>query len=301
MAATANAVGSLSPPAGSIRAMQRKRTLRRLTSNKAFVVALVYLVSLIAVALAAPWIVPYDPNAQNLLQTLRPPSAEHWLGTDRFGRDLLSRLMDGARVTLLAGFQGMAVAVLIGVPAGLIAGYMERWLGFVLNWTSETLMSIPPLILALAIIGIRGPGLTNAMIAIGIILSPRAFRVARNAAIAIRNETYFEAARCSGCSTWSIVLNHVLPNASGPLLVQASFTVGLAILYEAALSFLGLGARVPQASWGSMIHDAYQSLFRTTFGIFPPSIMIILTVYSFAVLGDGLRDALGRDSQVSDR
>ncbi|MEO8752153.1 MAG: ABC transporter permease [Casimicrobiaceae bacterium] len=300
MAAT-KAMALPAQAAPSIGRLQRRRTLRRLATNKAFMVALVYLCAIVVIAILAPSLVPYDPNAQDLMQVLRAPSAEHWLGTDRFGRDILSRLIDGARVTLIAGFEGMGVAVLIGVPLGLVAGYLGRWVGFLFNWGSETLMSIPPLVLALAIIGIRGPGLTNAMIAIGVILSPRAFRVARNAAVAIRNETYFEAARCAGCTTWRIVLTHVLPNASGPLLVQASFTVGLAILYEAGLSFLGLGAQVPQASWGSMIKDAYQSLFNTSFGLFPPSIMIVLTVYAFAILGDGLRDALGRDGKVSDR
>jgi peptide/nickel transport system permease protein len=300
MAAT-KAIAIPAQAAPSTGSMQRRRTWRRLRSNKAFIAAVVYLAIMVLVGIFAPVLAPYDPNAQDLLQTSRGPTAEHWLGTDRFGRDILSRLIDGARVTLLAGFEGMGVAVLIGVPLGLLAGYLGRWIGFLFNWGSETLMSMPPLILALAIIGIRGPGLTNAMIAIGVILSPRTFRVARNAAIAIRNETYFEAARCAGCTTWRIVLTHVLPNASGPLLVQASFTVGLAILYEAGLSFLGLGAQVPQSSWGSMIHDAYQSLFKTSFGLFPPSIMIVLTVYAFAIVGDGLRDALGRDGQVSDR
>jgi len=263
--------------------------------------AAIFLGLLVVMALFSSTLVPYDPNTQNLLHTLKGPSSEHWLGTDRFGRDLLSRLLVGSQVTLLAGFEGAGVAALLGVPTGLLAGYVGKKTGFLLNWSSETLMSMPPLVLALAIIGIRGPGITNAMIAIGVILSPRMFRVARNAAITIRGETYFEAARCSGCSTSRILLSHVLPNASGPLLIQASFSVGLAVLYEAALSFLGLGAQVPQASWGSMIHDAYQSLFTTSFGLFPPSLMIVLTVYAFAAMGDGMRDALGRDSRMNDQ
>ena len=292
---------SLTVDAAPTAKIQRWRTVRRLVNNRAAMTAFLFLCLLAFVAIFGWALAPYDPNAQSLLQTLRPPNAAHWLGTDRFGRDVFSRLIAGTQVTLLAGFQGCGVAALIGIPAGLLAGYVGKSLGFFLNWSSETLMSMPPLVLALAIIGIRGPGISNAMLAIGVILSPRMFRVARAAAITIRNETYFEAARSSGCTTARILVSHVLPNASGPLLVQASFAVGLAILYEAALSFLGLGAQVPQASWGSMIHDAYQSLFKSSFGLFPPSIMIILTVFAFATLGDGMRDALGRDSRVSDR
>ncbi|HSV83258.1 MAG TPA: ABC transporter permease [Ramlibacter sp.] len=291
-----------SPSGAGARPVPRmSRTLRRFLSNLPAMLGAGFLLVLIVMAFLSPLVAPYDPNAQDLLQTLQAPSSAHWLGTDRFGRDLFSRLLVGSRVTLLAGFEGVAVAVLFGVPTGLLAGYIGGRIGFVSNWFSETLMSMPPFVLALAIIGVRGPGLTNAMLAIGVILSPRMFRVARAAAMAIRNETYFEAARASGCTTWRIVWSHVLPNASGPLLVQASFAVGLAVLYESALSFLGLGAPVPTASWGSMIHDAYQALFKTSLGIFPPSIMIIATVYAFATIGDGMRDALGRDSRVSDR
>jgi peptide/nickel transport system permease protein len=276
----------------------RNRTLRHIFRNPPAVVALAFLVLLVAVAILAPWIMPEDPGRQNLLDRFESPSAEHWLGTDSLGRDNLSRLIEGTRVTVLAVAQAVGLAVVLGIPAGLAAGFVGRFIDTVFTWVTDILLSLPPLILALAILGILGPGLTNAMIAVGIVFSPRFYRIARAAAISVRNETYIEATRSLGCSTSRILFRHVLPNSSGPLLVQFTFALGLVVIAEASLSFLGLGARPPTASWGSMLQDAFNNVYTTTFPLLAPSVMIVLTILATAVLGDALRDALGRQSRA---
>jgi peptide/nickel transport system permease protein len=258
-------------------------------------VALAFLVLLIAVAIAAPLLANHDPIEQDLVNRLQGPNGDHWLGTDSLGRDIFARLVYGARITLVAAAQAVGIAMLLGIPAGLLAGTVGP-ADKVLNVISDAVMSIPPLLLALVLVGILGPGLTNAMIAVGVIVAPRFFRVTRAAAYSVRQETYIEAAQAVGCSPLRVLWRHVLPNASGPILVQTSFAVGLAIVAEASLSFLGLGVRDPEASWGSMTQQAFQSVSETMWGIFPPSILIALTILSFSVFGDGLRDAFGRES-----
>lgn len=276
------------------------RILHRLLRNRAAVVALVFLGLLVVVAILSPWLTPYDPAQQNLLNSLEGPSAAHVLGTDSLGRDNLSKLIEGTRVTLVAVTQAMLLAVLLGIPTGLVAGHLGKVFDGAFSWISDILLSMPPLVLALAIVGTLGPGLTNAMVAVGIVFSPRFFRVARAAALSIRDAPYIEAARSSGCSTPRILLRHVLPNSSGPLLVQLSFSLGLAVVAEASLSFLGLGATPPTATWGSMIRNAFDNVYTSSFQLFAPSLMVVLTILATAVLGDALRDALGRQSRVSD-
>jgi peptide/nickel transport system permease protein len=197
-------------------------------------------------------------------------------------------------------FQALGLAVVLGVPPGLLAGFTGRLLDGILSRIADVLLALPPLILALAITGILGPGLTNAMIAVGIVLAPRFFRVARAAAGSQRNETYVEATRAMGCSTTRILFRHVLPNSSGPLLVQVTFALGLVVIAEASLSFLGLGAAPPTASWGSMVRDGFNNVYVSTFQLIAPSVMITLTILAFSTLGDALRDALGRPSRVGD-
>jgi peptide/nickel transport system permease protein len=278
----------------------KNRTFRRLIRNKAAVVALGFVVLLALIAVLSPVLAPHDPDRQELLDRLESPSGDHWLGTDSLGRDNLSRLLEGTRVTLWAAFQAIGLAVVIGIPTGLLAGFVGRRIDGVLSWVADILLSLPPLILALAIVGILGPGLTNAMIAIGIVFAPRFFRVARAAAQSVRHETYIEATRAMGCSTSRILFRHVLPNASGPMLVQLTFALGLVVTAEASLSFLGLGAKPSTATWGSMVRDAFNNIYDTTFPLIAPCTMIVLTILAFSVLGDGLRDALGRQSRVGD-
>lgn len=275
----------------------RSRVLRRLTSNRSAMVALAFVVLLTLVALLSDVLPLAEPDAQVLQNRLRGPSAENLLGTDSFGRDTLSRLVAATQVTMLAAAQALGVAVLLGVPLGLLAGFTGGLTDGVLSRVTDGFLSLPPLILALAIVGVAGPGLTNAMVAIGIVFAPRFYRVARSAAQSVARETYIEAVRADGCPTWRILLRHVLPNASGPLLVQASFAIGFIITAEASLSFLGLGVQLPTASWGSMLRDAFAFVRQDPFPTIPPAVMITVTVYAFSILGDGLRDAFGRDSR----
>jgi peptide/nickel transport system permease protein len=276
------------------------RTLRRLARNRAAMVSLAFIAVIVAIAVFAPLIVPKDPARQSLLDRLQGPSGDHWLGTDSLGRDNLSRLIEGTRTTLWAAVQAIVLGVMLGIPAGLFAGFVGGRIDEVLSRIADVLLALPGLILALAIIGILGPGLSNAMIAIGIVFSPSMFRVARGAALSVRNETYVEATRAVGCSMKRILFRHVLPNASGPLLVRVTFAFGLVVTAEASLSFLGLGARPPTASWGSMVRDAFNNVYETKFPLLAPSVMIVLTILAFSMLGDALRDALGRQTRVGD-
>jgi peptide/nickel transport system permease protein len=291
---------TVGPPGTSAPGGGGSRTLRRLLRNRAAVISFAFIAILVLIAILSPWIMPYDPARQDLVQRLQSPSGDHWLGTDSFGRDNLSRLIEGTRVTLWACVQALALAIVAGIPTGLLAGFVGRRVDGILSWVAEVLLALPPLILALAIVGVLGPGLTNAMIAVGIVFAPRFFRVARAAALSVRSETYVEATRALGCSTPRILLRHVLPNSSGPLLVQVTFAMGLVVIAEASLSFLGLGATPPTATWGGMLRDAFDNVYDSTFPLLAPSLMIVLTILAFSIVGDALRDALGRQSRVGD-
>jgi peptide/nickel transport system permease protein len=268
------------------------RTLRQLRRNRAAMAALVFLVLLVLVAVLAPVLSPADPAAQSLVDRLQGPSAEHLLGTDSFGRDVLSRLLHGAQVTLVAVLQALLIAAVAGIPLGLLAGFVGGPVDAVLSRVSDALLSLPPLILALAIVGILGPGLSNSMIAIGIVLAPPLFRLARGAAQSVTSETYIEACRAGGYSPSRILMRHVLPNASSPLLVQLTFSAGVVIVAEASLSFLGLGVQPPGSSWGTMLRDAFDAIYDSPYFMVAPAVLIVLTILSLAVFGDGLRDAL---------
>ena len=273
----------------------RARLLRRFVANKLAVLGACVLILVVAIAVLAPLVAPHDPNAQDLLLRLqRPGSDGHPLGTDQFGRDVLSRLIYGSRVSLVAAAQAVGVAALIGVPLGMLAGYGSRRADAVLNWSNDALMSVPALILALTIVAVLGPGsLTNAMLAIGIVTAPRFFRVARAATQDVRHETYIEASRAIGCKRGRILGRHVFPNAVTPLVIQVALTLGAAVVAEASLSFLGFGVRPPTASWGSMLNDAYVNLSQAPYLVYIPGLTIAIVVLAFTLVGDGLRDALG--------
>lgn len=270
----------------------RSRALRHLTANRAAMAAAIFLVLLVISAVCAPWITMHDPNSQDLAAQLQRPSGEHWLGTDIYGRDVFARLVYSARITLVAIGQALVLATGLGMPLGLLAGYAGKYVDAVLSRISDAIMSLPPLILAIAIVGILGPGLTNSMIAIGIVLAPPQFRLARGAAQSVSSETYIEACRALGCSPWRILWRHVLPNASSPLLVQITFAAGVVVIAEASLSFLGLGVQSPQSSWGTMLRDAFDHIYDSPWFVVAPALMIGLTILSFSTFGDGLRDAL---------
>lgn len=274
----------------------RHRFLRRFRSNRAAVVALGFLVLLVVIAIVGPWIAPHDPNAQDLFNTFSGPFSDgHLLGTDDLGRDTLSRLLVATRVALLAVAQAVVVGMVLGVPPGLAAGYFGRRVDLVISRLNDALQSFPPLILAISVVGILGPGLRNAMLAVGLIFAPNFVRIIRAAVIDVRNETFVEASRSIGTPTLRIVRTRILPNVLPPLLVQISLAGGFALLAEASLSFLGLGVQVPQASWGLMLGRGYIGFARQPWLIVFPGVLIGLTVLSFNVLGDGLRDSIGKE------
>lgn len=288
-------------PVGPVPVRRRRpfsgRASVRLRRNRAAMASLVYLVVLLLAAVLAPLISPYDPAAQSLPDRYQGPSAAHLLGTDGLGRDVLSRVLDAAGVALLATAEAVGIALAVGALLGLVAGYTGGFVDGVVSRVIDALMSLPPLILAVAIVGILGPGLTNAMLAIGVLLTPTFYRVVRGSTMTVRSATFVESARASGCSTTRILGRHVLPTISSPLLVQTSFAAGVAIVAEASLSFLGLGVQPPQASWGSMLSEAFTDLSRNAFLIVPPTVAIAATILAFSTLGDGLRDALGRQTE----
>jgi peptide/nickel transport system permease protein len=274
------------------------RALRRFLSNRSAVVAAGVVLVFIAVALLAPFIAPYDPIKTNFLAIRKPPSAAYWLGTDEVGRDLLSRLIWGARSSLLAGVIPVCIALSLSIPLGLLSGYAGRWIDAVLMRLTDAMLAIPFLVIAIALTAVLGPSLGNAMIAIGIAALPIFLRLARGSVLALKNEEYVEAARAIGNSSLRIAFRHILPNMMPPLLVQACLTVAAAIIAEASLSFLGLGQRPPAPSWGSMLNEAQRHLVNAPFMAVWPGLTIFTIVMAVNVLGDGLRDALSPRQKV---
>ena len=279
-----------------VRRRRESRVLKRLLHNKVAMASIVVLLLLVVIAATGSILAPYDPNAVSLSLRLTGPSGAHWLGTDELGRDVLSRLIVATRVDLLASAQAVGLALLIGVPLGIVAGYVGGVTDALLSRIIDALMTLPPLILAVVVVAILGPGLHNAMLAIAILIVPSFYRIVRASTEGARSELYIESARASGCSSWRILWRHILPAVLPALLVQASFSASVVIVAEASLSFLGLGARAPQATWGLMLSDASASITTSSYLIYPPTIMVAITILAFSLLGDGLRDALGRQS-----
>lgn len=279
----------------SLSAMQR--LLRRFFRQRLALWALAFLAALTTAALFAPWVAPYDPLLQNLDRVLEPPSGDHWFGTDELGRDVFSRTLFAARISLAAAAQAVLIALVIGVPPGLIAGLWGGMTDSLIMRATDALMSFPPLILAVALIAVLGPSLTNAMIAVGILLSPTFLRLMRATTLAVAQETYVEAARSIGCSRGWIIRQHVLPNVVSPLFVQISVFAGVAMLAEAGLSFLGLGAQPPDSSWGAMVGRGFRYISHAPSLIVFPGLAIAVTVLALYVVGDGLRDSLGRETR----
>jgi ABC-type dipeptide/oligopeptide/nickel transport system permease subunit len=249
------------------------------------------ILALVLIAIFAPIIAPYEPTAQ-IGKRLQPPSREFILGTDQLGRDVFSRIIYGSRVSLYVGVIAVGLALVIGVPIGLLAGYLGGRFDNVSMRFIDLLLAFPALVLAIVLAGLLGPSITNAMIAIGIVYAPRFTRVARGSVLSVVEEVYVEAARSIGGSSMHIMWRHVLPNIMAPLIVLATLYLSLAILTEAGLSFLGLGTQPPDPSWGIMLSSGrqYMELYPgvTVF----PGLAIAITVLAFNLLGDGLRDAL---------
>ena len=271
---------------------RRYKAARQLARRPAAVAALVMVLAFIVAAVAAPRLAPYDPSAIDYRALRKAPSAAHWLGTDEVGRDVLSRVLWGARASLLAGVIPVSIAVALSVPLGLFSGVVGGWTDGLIMRINDAMLSIPFLIVAIALAAFLGPGLGNAMIAIGIAALPTFVRLVRGTVLAIRTEEFVEAAQALGCSRRRVALRHILPNTLPPLFVQASITVAAAIIAEASLSFLGLGQQPPAPSWGSMLNAAQRYLSQAPWMALYPGLMIFGIVMALNVLGDGLRDVL---------
>ena len=270
---------------------------KRLLSDPFSAAAVVYLVVLALLALLADVIAPYEPMAQNVIARYGTPSTEFWLGTDDFGRDLFSRVIYGARYAFQSLFVSMGIAVFIGVPAGLIAGYSGGRLDRAITWVIDVIFTLPAIMMGFAIVAILGSGLTSAMIALGIVFSSRFARLARGVMIAEKSELYVDGARVGGLSTARIMFRHILPNVAPSLIVQVAILSSAVLILEATFSFLGLGVNAGEPAWGRMLAEGQTRLRQHAWGVIPPGAALVTTVVAFNLLGDGIRDAIGRNTR----
>ena len=260
--------------------------------NRLAFVGIVIVTAVILLSLLAPVIQIHDPLDQNIAERLQSPSIQHIFGTDNFGRDVWSRVVNGARIALLVGVISVAIGIFFGLPIGAIAGYYRGWLDEVIMRTMDAFLAIPPILIALLIVAVLGSSLFNMMIAIGVVYIPRFARVIRGSVLSEREKEYVEAAKMVGEHNLSILFRQILPNCLSPLIVQATIFIGYAILTEAALSFLGLGLAPPNPSWGSMLNEARLYIGREPLLAVIPGLAISITVLGFNLFGDGLRDIL---------
>ncbi len=282
-------------PAGSAETPEtvgRTGTLRMLVSNRVTAAGLVILLVVILLALFGRWIAPYGANDIDVVNALQPPSGAHLFGTDELGRDVFSRVVLSARISLMVGLVAVGIALVVGVAVGLVAGFFGGWLDTVIMRSADVLFAFPILLLAMAIVAVLGPGLTTAMIAIGVVYTPIFARVVRGPVLALKEREFVEAARALGAGAPRIVGRHILPNLLSVLIVQASIALSWAVLTEAALSFLGLSAQPPAPSWGVMLNEGRQNLELAPHLAVFPGLAIMLAVLGFNLLGDGLRDVL---------
>jgi peptide/nickel transport system permease protein len=277
----------------------RRRFLRRFLRERLAVIAFGYLLLLVLVAIFGPWITPHDPDQQNLSIVFSGPGAQHWLGADQLGRDVFSRIIAGTRVSMLAATEATLIGLVIGLPIGLICGYFSGPIDRIIMTVNDALLALPALILAIAVVGILGPGISHAMIAIGIIFAPRLIRLIRASVLDVRQETFIEASSTIGTGTLRVLRRHVLPNILSPLIVSTSLMMAWAMLAEAGLSFLGLGVQPPQSSWGAMLGKGFQYTSQSPSLIVYPGVAIALAVLALNILGDGIRDSLGRELRRS--
>ncbi len=274
-----------------------RRAFRQFFRHWLAVFGLAVVVAFALAAVLAPWVAPYDPLQTSWSLVRKAPSAAHWFGTDENGRDVLARVIYGARASLMAGVVAVSLAGLIGVPLGLLAGLAGGWVETIISRVADAMLAVPFLILAIALAAFLGPALENAMLAIAITASPVFARLARGMALEAKNTDWAEAARAMGNPPWRLALLHVLPNIIPPLMVQATLSIAEAIIAEASLSFLGLGQQPPSPSWGSMLNSAQRFLTQAPWMAIYPGLAIFLVVLAFNLVGDGLRDALDPRSQ----
>jgi peptide/nickel transport system permease protein len=274
---------------------QRSRTkaiLRWMRRDVRAVISLSFLLLLVFVALFAPVLAPYSPIDQDVTQLLLPPSSAHWLGTDDLGRDVLSRLIWGAPNSLYASFLAVGVGIVLGVPIGLLIGFLGGWFDEVTSRFIDALLSFPPIVLAIAVTGALGIGLTNAMLSVGFVFAPVLARLVRAQTLVVKNALYVDAARGFGASTSHIIIKHIVPNAIQPVIVQVTLMLAIALLAEASLSFLSLGVQPPAASWGGMLARAYNYIEIAPEQMYAPGLAILLTALAFNALGESIRVAL---------
>jgi len=276
-------------PARSLPAPNRFRFWAWLRSDKRAAISLAYLTLLVLAALLAPYIAPYPPNEQNLLDLLMPPSQAHWLGTDDLGRDTLSRLLYGAHNALYAAFLAVGIGVAIGVPVGVFIGFVGGWVDELMSRVIDGILAFPPLVLAVAVTGALGIGLTNAMIAVGFAFAPVLARTMRAQTLVVKNALYVEAAQGFGASRMHLILRHILPNAIQPVIVEVTLMLAVALLAEAGLSFLSLGVQPPESSWGGMLARAYHYVEVAPAQMYAPGLAILFTALAFNALGESIR------------
>ena len=283
---------ALPAPSDALRVSPRAPPFRRLVRRRGAAVGLVAIAFFVGLALLSPLVAPYDPLATSWTAIRQAPSAAHWFGTDEIGRDVLSRVIWGARASLLAGVVSVLISLSIGVPVGLLAGYAGGRIDMLISRLTDAVLACPFLILAIALAAFLGPSLTNAMIAIGVSATPVFVRLTRGQTMAIKAEDFILAARAIGNPPWRVALVHVLPNAAPALIVQATLAIAAAVIAEASLSFLGLGQQPPAPSWGSMLNTAKNYIDNAPWMAIWPGLSIFVLVLSFNLVGDGLRDAM---------
>ena len=282
------AVPAPSRPGGS----PTVNALRLLVRHRLAMFGAVLVAIEVGLAVLAPWIAPHEPNRMDYKAVLSGPTADHPLGTDDLGRDLFSRTLYGARLSLQVGLVAVLVAVALGVPLGLVSGYLGGIFDESVMRVVDAVMALPALVLALTISAVLGPGIWNATIAIAVVAAPTYTRLVRGQVLSVKENDYVLAAQCIGAPTWVVLMRHILPNVFSPVMVQASLGVGFAIILEASLSFIGLGAQPPTPSWGNMVQVGFQYLEIAPWFVLVPAVAIFLAVLGFNMLGDGLRDTL---------
>ncbi|QDH22206.1 nickel transporter permease [Saccharibacillus brassicae] len=263
---------------------------RSFTRNKTAVVGLCLVLFFVLLALIAPLIMPYDYKAQVLTDRLKPPSGDHWFGTDDLGRDIFSRVIYGARISLLVGLLSVVGSIVVGTLLGIIAGFYGKWVDMLISRVFDILLAFPGILLAIAIVAILGPSLQNALYAIAIVNVPTYGRLVRSRVLSLRQEEFITAARALGANDGRILFRHILPNSLTPIIVQGTLGVATAIIEAAGLGFLGLGAQPPDPEWGKMLSDSRQFIQTAPWTVIFPGLCILLTSLGFNLMGDGLRD-----------
>jgi len=266
--------------------------MRRYLKNTNFCIGLILVGIVLAMAVVSIFYTPYDPNAMRIANRLQPPSSAHWMGTDEYGRDVLSRVMSGAQTAIIVGLISVGIGMVFGVLVGAVAGFQGRWADEVLMRIMDGIYAFPAILFALMIVAVLGTGMFNTTVAIGVVSIPIFARITRAGFLTVKEKEFVEAARAVGSAPWRIIQKHILPNISAPLTVQATVAFATAIISEASLSYLGLGTQPPDPSWGRMLKEAQNFLGTAPWTAVFPGVFIALAVLGFNLLGDGIRDVL---------